>query len=341
MKVLRKIGVALGVVMAALLAVGAFRFVLVRPLSEQRLKELGVLDAGSSFVEVDGVRTHFVAMGTGEKAIVFVHGFSSSLYTWRECLEPLSKQYRVYALDLKGFGFSEKPDSEYTVDAYVDFLIRFMDELELPSATLCGNSMGGNIAWRAALKYPDRVERLILVDASGYPSDHSGIPFLLRLGRLPGMGEIFGAFVSRSQIRASLESAYFNDAAVTEETVDVYYYALRTEGAMRAVLARLRGSAEEAEQWYTKIPEITVPTLIIWGKEDTWVKPENADRFHEDIEGSRLVMIPNCGHLPQEETPTEFVMAVLDFMSDQRNEILIDGNFPFEIRNYPSPGLTI
>jgi pimeloyl-ACP methyl ester carboxylesterase len=340
-RILKKIGVALGIIIAGLLAVIAFRIILARPLSEERLKELGVIEPDSLFVDVDGVRTRYVAMGTGEKAIVFIHGFSSSLYTWRECLEPLSQQYKVYALDLKGFGFSEKPVSEYTVDAYVDFLIHFMNELEIPAATLCGNSMGGNIAWRAALKYPDRVEKLILVDASGYPSNHGGMPFLLRLGRLPGMGELFGAFVSRSQVRSSLESAYFNDSDVSDRTVDAYYYSLRTEGAMHAVLARLRRSPDETEEWHKKIPQIKTPTLIIWGKEDTWVVPQNADRFHKDIEGSKLVTIPNCGHLPQEETPMEFVMAVLDFMSDRRSEILIDGFFPFEIRNYPPPELTI
>ncbi len=321
---LRKLGVAIGICIAAFVALIAFGLIISRPLSEQKLKDLGVIEPDSLFTTVDGVRTRYVTMGEGGEPIVFIHGFSSSLYTWRSCLEPISKQYRVFALDLKGFGFSGKPVSQYTIDEYVDFVIHFMDALGLERATLCGNSMGGNIAWRAALKYPDRVEKLILVDAAGYPSSRTGLPLTIRIGRLPGVGELLGGLTTRGRIRDSLESAYFDDAKVTDRTVDTYYYSLRTDGGMRAVLARIRSPRSKIEEWRVRIPELSLPTLIVWGANDTWIPPEDAEKFHRDISGSKLVIIPQCGHLPQEEKPGEFTVAVLDFMSGSDEKILTD-----------------
>ncbi|UCD59129.1 MAG: alpha/beta hydrolase [Candidatus Hydrogenedentota bacterium] len=320
----KRVGTVLGICIAAFLGVIAFGMILRGPIPERRLKELGIIERDSLFMDVDGVRTRYIERGEGKKAIIFIHGFASSLSTWRSCLEPISKQYRIFALDLKGFGFSGKPASKYTTDEYADFVIHFMDALELQAATLCGNSMGGNIAWRTALKYPERIERIILVDAAGYPSEHRGMPFFLNLGRLPGVGEIVSTFITRGRIRSSLQSAYYDTAKVTEQTVDAYYYPMRTAGARRAVLARLRGFPAEIEEWKAKIRDIKLPTLIIWGADDTWIEREHAERFHRDIIGSALVIIPECGHLPQEEKPGEFAISILDFMSEHEDDILIN-----------------
>jgi pimeloyl-ACP methyl ester carboxylesterase len=326
---LKKIGAILGICIAAVVALILFGMILSRPVSKQKLEELGVIGADSRYVDVDGVSTRYVDMGEGEQAIVFIHGFSSSLYTWRACLAPLSEDYRVLALDLKGFGYSGKPPSDYTIADYVEFVVHFMDALSVDKATLCGNSMGGNIAWRTALAHPERVDKLILVDASGYPSEHKGIPLFLRLGRLPGVGKALGLFLTKGRIRESLESAYYDDNLVTDETVGVYYYATRTEGGIRAPLARLRSSGEDVEQWAKRIPEIAVPTLIVWGAEDTWIEKENAVHFHRDIANSGLVIVPACGHLPQEEAPGEFIGAVTDFMSgNERTGMLTNVGMP-------------
>ena len=323
LRMLKKIGIALGVLIAAVLALIILAPLLTRPVPEEKLRELGVIEPDSLFVEVDGVRTRYVASGDGDEAILFIHGFSSSLYSWRQVLEPIAIAHRVYALDLKGFGFSGKPESDYTTDEYVDFVIHFMDAINLDKATLCGNSMGGGISWRAALKYPERVEKLILVDSAGYPSSRSGLPFIMKLGRLRGVDSLFSLFTTRGQIRSSLESAYYNDEQVTKRTVDAYYYALRTEGAMWAVLARIRNPQNDTEEWQARIHELDLPTFIIWGANDTWIPPRNAIRFHKEIAGSRLLIFPECGHLPQEETPEAFFMAVLDFMSGKGRDILV------------------
>jgi len=331
--VFRKIGIVIGICIAALVALAAFGLILSRPLSDERLREIGVIESDSLFVDVDGVRTRYITQGEGHETIVFIHGFSSSLYTWRACLEAIAKHYRVYALDLKGFGFSEKPPSEYTTDEYAEFVVHFMDAVGLKTATLCGNSMGGQIAWRIALQYPDRVDKLILVDAGGYPSSRRGLPFFVKLAKLPGIGEALGAFTSRDRIRSSVESAYYDDSKVTQQTVDAYYYSLKTEGAMHAVLARLRGSWSEQKAWVPRIPELKVPTLIIWGENDTWIPLEDGERFHKDIPGSKLVVLRDCGHVPQEEKPGEFLAHVLEFLSEHEGStpeerILIDGTIP-------------
>ncbi len=153
---LRKIGVAVGILIAAVVALLILAPLLIRPISEEKLRALGVIEPDSLFVDVDGVRTRYVTSGEGDKSIVFLHGFSSSLYSWRQVLEPISKTYRVYALDLKGFGFSGKPESDYTTDEYVDFVIDFMDALGVDRATLCGNSMGGGRSISPNIRYGQR-----------------------------------------------------------------------------------------------------------------------------------------------------------------------------------------
>jgi pimeloyl-ACP methyl ester carboxylesterase len=321
---LKRIGAVVGIFIAAAVVLVFFVVLLSRPADGEKLKELGVIEPDSLYVEVDDVKTRYVTSGDGDQAILFIHGFSSSLYSWRACLEPLSRKYRVIALDLKGFGFSEKPESEYTTGEYVDFVIHFMDALDLDKVTLCGNSMGGGIAWRAALKYPERVEKLILVDAGGYPSTRSGQPFIMKLvrklGNLPGVDSLFPLFTTRGRIRSSLASAYYHDEQVTERTVDAYYYSMRTEGAKHAVLARMLRPRSDIEEWQSRISELDLPTLIVWGADDTWIPAEDAVRFHEDIAGSHLRIFQECGHLPQEEMPEAFVAAVLDFMSGIKKE---------------------
>lgn len=324
---MKKLGIFLGICIAGVLAVFLVSLIVGHPLSEEKLQSLGMIESDSRFLEVDGVRTRYVDMGDAEQVIIFIHGFSSSLYSWQACLEPISRQYRVVALDLKGFGFSGKPESNYTNDEYVDFVVHFMDALGVERATLCGNSMGGGIAWRTALKYPDRVNKLILVDASGYASTRSGTPFIMKLGRLPGMEKLFSLFTTRGRIRSSLESAYYDDERVTEKTVDAYYYPMRTPGALYAVFARMRHSRSEAEEWQARISEVAVPTCIVWGVNDTWIPVEDARRFHSDIENSQLVIIPDCGHLPQEEEPEKFIMHVLDFMSGREDSVIVTRMF--------------
>jgi len=316
----KRLAVILAVILVICIALIVAALLVSRPLSEEKFRELGVIEPDSLFVDVDGVRTRYVVKGEGEQTIIMIHGFSSSLYSWRACLDPLSKHFCVIALDLKGFGYSEKPPSEYSITEYVEFVIRFMDSLGIDTATLCGNSMGGNIAWRTALKYPERVDKLILVDSAGYPSERTGLPFFMKLGRLPGAHRLFSLIVTQGRIRESLESAYYDDSNVTEKTVDTYYYATRTDGAMHAPLARIRGRRSSIEKWQPRISELKLPTLIVWGTEDTWIPPEDAHRFHHDITGSELILIPECGHVPQEETPEIFTTHVLDFMLGTEEE---------------------
>jgi pimeloyl-ACP methyl ester carboxylesterase len=183
--------------------------------------------------------------------------------------------------------------------------------------------MGGGISWRTALKYPDRVDKLILVDAAGYVSTRSGLPFIMKLGRLPGAEKLFSLFTTRGRIRSSLESAYYFDDKVSEAVVDAYYYPMRTSGAMHAVMARMRTPRSETEKWQGRISELKLPACIIWGVEDTWIPVEDAEQFHRDIPDSKLVIIPECGHLPQEEEPEKFVMHLLDFMSGKDKDVVV------------------
>ena len=121
----------------------------------------------SRFAEVGGVRVHYQERGTGD-ALVLIHGNNSSAYSWRDVFDELAKEFRVVALDLKGFGFTSKPEGDYRLETQAALVIGLLDQLKIERATLCGSSMGGGVALAAAINYPQRVRSLVLVDSSAF-----------------------------------------------------------------------------------------------------------------------------------------------------------------------------
>ena len=267
------------------------------------------------YLDMAGVRYHYLDMPGTEPAVFMVHGFASSTHTWEETAPRINAAgRRVVALDLKGFGWSDKP----LPDAYDPVTLTretdaFLSALGLDRVAYVGNSLGGAIGWLLALANPSRVDRLILIDAAAY---RLKTPHVVSLGRLPGAAAAARLFFGRWAVRAVMKQVYFHHDRITEDRVAAYAARLRGRNALAVQAAVGAALTEDVFAGPSaRIPEITAPTLIIWGRDDAWIPLETVGRrLAADIPKSELVVIPECGHVPQEEAPEIVAEAILEFL---------------------------
>ncbi|NMO16203.1 alpha/beta hydrolase [Pyxidicoccus fallax] len=267
----------------------------------------------SRFLEVDGLRIHYRDQGQGP-ALVLLHGSNASLFTWEGWVRELSAHHRVITLDLPGHGLTG-PDAKgrYSWTDMARVLEDFRARLGLERFHLAGNSMGGSVAWHYALLHPERVERLILVDAAGYPREEPS-PLVFRLMRAPGLGELLSRVSPRWVIDRNVRAVYGDPSKVTEENVDRYYALLLREGNRKATRERLRITTDDG--LWKRLGEVRAPTLILWGAKDTWILPRYGERFDRDIPDSRLVVYPDLGHVPMEEDPARTAADARRFLAE-------------------------
>ena len=321
MKKLLKVLLALIVIAAIALAI--FWFARPADVSFDQVRATVPNADNSHFVEIDGVRIHYQEKGTGTP-LVLLHGFTSSTYTWKDVFEPLSKNFRVIAIDLKGFGFSGKPDGDYTRRAQAVLVAHLLDYLKIEKAWLCGNSMGGEVAIDLALENPRRVAGFILIDSAGLEVKGGGslAPGYIRI---PLVGRVLTALALTSDklVREGLEKSFYNDNKITDERVASYYRPLQTRGGQLAALrARTQAGLFPIEP---ELNKINAPTLIIWGAEDGLIPLEAGRKLNSLIQGSKLIIIEKCGHVPQEELPERVVDEMTKFIvASQRTALKPD-----------------
>jgi pimeloyl-ACP methyl ester carboxylesterase len=269
--------------------------------------------AYSHFADVDGVRIHYQEKGAGAP-LVLLHGYTASTFAWKDVFDPLSEQFRVIAVDMKGFGFSGKPDGDYTRRAQGELVIKLLDHLKIDRAILCGNSMGGEVSMHTAVRHPNRVSALILVDSSGVTVS-GGSSTAPSVAGWPVIGPALMslALTSDSMVRNGLRQCFYDKSTVTDEQVAAYYRPLKTrDGQHAAYLARVQAAIDPIEPEINKIGQ---PTLIIWGAEDELIPLEAGRRLNSLIAGSRLVVFDKCGHVPQAEMPARFTDEVRSFVT--------------------------
>lgn len=306
--------ILLGLIVIAAIALTIFWFARPVDLSFDEVRASVPHSDYSHFADIDGVRIHYQDKGTGT-ALVLMHGLSSSTYSWKDVFEPLSKSFHVIAVDLKGHGFSGKPDGDYTRRAQAVLVMHLLDQLKIEKAWLAGNSMGGEIALNIALQSPQRVEGLILIDSAGVnvPGNASLTPAYTRI---PVVGRILVALAMTSDklVRQSLEKSFYDDTQVTAERVAAYYRPLRTRGGQ---LAAFR-AREQFEQFpiETDLGKVNAPALIIWGAEDPVFPPAAGRKMNSLIRKSTLVIFEKCGHQPQEELPERVVDELMRFIQE-------------------------
>ncbi|ARD45704.1 alpha/beta hydrolase [Colwellia sp. PAMC 21821] len=269
----------------------------------------------SKFLNVAGMNIHYRDEGPkSDKApIVLIHGTSASLHTWDGWVEELKAQRRVIRFDLPAFGLTgPDPQNNYTIEHYAEVVIAVLDKLKVDNSVLAGNSLGGYIAWATAVFYPDRVSKLILVDASGYPYDPESVPLAFKLSQNPIASRLLKNVLPKSLVEKSIKNVYGNPDLVTEELVNRYYELSLREGNRSALKARFEQTLPGA--LIEKIHTINVPTLLIWGRKDRLIPLKFGKQFEQEIVNSELIVFDDLGHVPHEENPQATVSAVLKFL---------------------------
>lgn len=269
----------------------------------------------SSFIQVNDLNVHYRDEGNPNDSIpiVLIHGTGSSLHTFDAWTEQLKEDFRVIRMDLPAYGLTGPfPHRNYSMDNYSQFIQDFLSELGITKCVIGGNSLGGGIAWNYTVQYPYMVDKLILIDASGYPMTSTSVPIAFKMARIPVIKNIFTFITPRSVAKGSVENVYADKSKVTEELVDRYFELTLREGNRQAFVDRLSMPLESSD--YSRISSIQQPTLILWGDKDELISPESAYRFQEDLPNDTLVILKDVGHVPMEESPDESLEAVLNFL---------------------------
>jgi len=273
----------------------------------------------NKYVTVNGITIRYIVRGDGPP-ILLIHGFGEFVESWAFNIEPLSEHYRVYALDLPGHGLSDKPANGYAFFLSADFVANFMQTLEINRATLIGHSIGGFICLSTAINFPEKVDRLVLIDSGGVSKE---MPLRYRLAALPILGEIMVEPTLKAGLRMGIKGTFYNPDLVTDEMVDMTYKYLRMRGAKRAMLeiiresTSLRGPVAEAIMT-DKLHLIKAPTLVIHGAQDKTVPVDEVENASKLIPKARLAVFEECGHVPHLEKPAEFNETVLAFLQSER-----------------------
>ena len=275
----------------------------------------------SKFVQVDGIRVHYQEFGNpAGPPVLLIHGYTASIFVWHAAAPLLGNEgFRVIAVDLVGFGYSEKPRSfDYSIDSHARVIARLMDRLGIGRAHIVGSSYGGAVAMTLALDHPERVDKIVLSDAvfNDEPKSHP----VLRLAEVPVIGELITPFLVdskmflRRRMRKTLSPA--NHHLITTERVRSVQRPIAAADGHHSVLATSRN-------WRAKRIErdahlIEQPTLLIWGHEDRVIPLALGRALHRAIPGARLAVIRKCGHVPQEEKSEIFAGLVSEFCREAR-----------------------
>ncbi|MDQ3819062.1 MAG: alpha/beta hydrolase [Acidobacteriota bacterium] len=257
-------------------------------------------------VTIYGAKIHYLDAGSGP-VVVLLHGLGSDTRNWIFNIAPLAQRFRVIVPDQIGFGQSDKPLINYRIATYVDFLDAFLKELKVSRASLVGNSLGGWIAAAYTLAHPEKVERLVLVDAAGFalPKDFDTSQLMkLNPSTREGMKELVSAVFYNKQIFLS-ESFISASLAARISAGDGYTIRSITESIIR-----------REDVLDNRLSAIKQPTLVVWGREDGLLPLSDGERFQKEISGARLLVLEQCGHAPPVEKAAEFNAAVMKFLSE-------------------------
>ena len=261
-----------------------------------------------TFLTVEGTRVRYLDVGEGPP-VVLLHGFASSIENWTAVIPALKQKHRVLALDLKGFGWTDRPVGDYSPAAQAAMVRALMKERGIDKAAIVAHSWGSSVALAFALAYPEATERLALYDAWVYEAQ---LPSMFQLARAKGVGEfLFAAFYSeRGEERLSL--GFYDPEIIPEKLVEDVERAMERPGTRAAALEAVRGMTFTAvEQTYSSIK---APTLLLWGREDVVTPLSIGERLVRQLPNARLVVYPRCGHFPMIEAVSASNRELLTFL---------------------------
>jgi pimeloyl-ACP methyl ester carboxylesterase len=282
------------------------------PWNSQLLDAWRRRHASGKVVSLNGRSTHYVARGQGEP-VVLVHGFNMDLNTWMFNIDALAERFKVFALDLWGLGFSSRAPLDYGYDLYAKQLELFFDAMGIEQATLVGHSMGGGTAITFSLRHPQRVHKLVLVDATGIPNP---LPLRAKLFTMPRVGEFLLGINNDYLRRKNLQDVWLFDGNMLGPDlfarVSQFQKVAGTSEVLLEILRKEFFHTLDAE--VRQLDETGIPTLIVWGRHDVSIPLEIGEQMHQAISGSRFVVIDDCGHMPNFERPAQFNKRLLAFI---------------------------
>jgi pimeloyl-ACP methyl ester carboxylesterase len=274
--------------------------------------EAKYLHSGDRYFEIAGARLRLRDTGPrNAPAIIFLHGFGSSLETWEPWAKSLSFDFRVIRFDLPGSGLTgPDPTGDYSDIRGVRILAALMDRLGLVRASIVGNSIGGRIAWKFAALEPSRVNRLVLISPDGFASP--GFAYGKK-PEVPAIIELMRYTLPKALLRMNLSIAYADPTALTDAVVTRYYDLLLAPGVRNAMIKRMAATVLEEPEPYLR--RIQAPTLLLWGKQDGMIPFSNSADYTRNLAHCRLVALPGLGHVPQEEAPAASLLPVREFLA--------------------------
>jgi pimeloyl-ACP methyl ester carboxylesterase len=277
----------------------------------------------SKFIEVDGIQVHVRILGEGEP-VFLLHGSFASLHTWDAWQQAMSPYYQTISLDFPGHGLTG-PDSlkRYGIKDYSELVHALAQKLNIEQYHVAGNSMGGAVAMQLASDFPGNVRSLNLIDAAGAPAadrtltdstapkkSNSGGAWIFQVARHPVFSKLLLSCTPKFLFAMNMKQVYGDDTKVTDEVTTRYYELMLREGNRQATLDRLSQPRNSNIQY----ERLSMPTLILWGAEDTWIPLAQGKRLQQALPGSNLMILDGVGHVPMEESPTETVSEYLSFL---------------------------
>ena len=320
-KFLKKGLITLGILALLLLAalVVVPFFITVSPLENLASPEQVAFET-SKFVTIpfegtDGIELHYLEAKaeSGGYTFVLLHGSNFNAFTWNEVIDEFAEYGRVVAYDQISYGLSEKlvegdwtEANPYTPNAAVEQLFLFLDALDIDKAVLVGNSYGSTLAVQAALENPERIEALILSDAAVYVQEEMPA-WLMNSPQMQRVGLLFARELGQSE--AFIKMTYLAPEKITEERMSLTMIHTQVTNWDVAYWEYLQAWYTGDYDYISMLPEIDQPALVISGDSDNVVPLSDSERLNNELPNSELIVLPNCGHVPQEECPTAFVEA--------------------------------
>lgn len=267
----------------------------------------------SQYASLASFKMHYLEMGEGDP-LILIHGGGVWLYSFRHNIRDLSCFFRVYALDMPGHGYTVplKDTVSYGLETAAESLLEFMDMKGIERASLLGHSWGGGWALRFASRYPKRVERLILIDSSGF-----NVPDVLEweLMKYPVIGEFLIKFITVGIVKNRLKRSFFHRDMVSRSMAEEVYLPLTFPHNQKAQLQVSRNQDWSLTE--RSMPEIPHPSLVIWGDHDNYLNSELLHRFHGHLPNSRTFLFRQCGHSPHEEYPQEINALITAYLKQE------------------------
>lgn len=276
-----------------------------------------MLTQGNTF-KYNNISINYYEYGEGNP-VIFIHGFGGASYSWRFIYKTYTESYKVILIDLKGFGFSDKPrENKYSISDQADIIESFIINKNLSNIILVGHSMGGAVALFTYLnmnKDINRLKGLILIDSAGYDQR---LPNFINLLRIPIVNSLSLSFTpSEFAVKSVLRLSFYDKNKITDEMIESYAFFQSLPGAHYALIKTAEQIIpEDVDNVIKKFMQIKVPVLLIWGQNDDIIPLQYGHKMNSDIPHSRLKVISECGHIPHEEKPNEVLYEINQFLID-------------------------